>query len=219
MKRQRTDSAMREADAAGITMTELRNAFASVIVDGYHDAPHGGIGATPLEEWADRAARYGKPRPWPSDAAAALRLDHLRLIYRGTRDRTHGHYRVDRRDYIPFRPGMPDVAHVFQDPEHPELISLYESESREAGTYRGDAYVSGTLHVSYAPSDEAEEVGGQAVINDVVARLDRPHERPRAAARRQRQADTKAARKHRPSQPAVEAPAPIKLTKRRGFAA
>ena len=221
MKRNATASAMAEALAHGITLSELRQAFTQVIVLGYHDTPHGGIGKTPMEKWTEGVARVGRMRPWPTDASGALRLEHLRLIDGGTRTREHGHFRFNKRNYIPFKPGMPAAVRVLYDPDNPDVIALYSGDGRLAGTYCGDAYASGTLHISRAPSDADESTGGAAVINAVVDRLERTRpERPKAAARRQKATDITNA------QPVLnqrttkgEKPQPIALRRRREFIA
>jgi hypothetical protein len=220
MKRNATASAMAEALDHGITLSELRQAFTQVIVLGYHDTPHGGIGKTPMEKWEEGVRHVGRMRPWPTDAAGTLRLDHLRLIDGGTRRREHGHFRFDKRNYIPFKPGMPEEVRILYDPDNPDVVALYDASGRMAGIYCGDAYASGTLHISRAPSEENEVTGGAAVTSAVVDYLTRKKpERPKAAARRQKAVDiahTEPVLQQRKAK--GEKPQPISLRRRREFA-
>lgn len=215
----RTNTALDEAEQSGLIMTELRAALEHEIAERYHDTPHSALEGSPVDAWIKAVKRSGPVRTWPLEATAQLRLKHLRLIDGGTRKREHGHYRVNKRNYIPFRSGMPKHVRVLYDPLRPELIALYSAEDdRNAGTYLGDAYATGVIHTFRAPSLDPEDDETDARPTQVS----KPRKKGglKAAAKRQRARDVAAdSPPITPPRPQPRAATPLVLPRRGEFVA
>lgn len=174
---------------------------------------------TPLERWCDAVKHEGPPRPWPTDRASHVRLEHLRLIDGGIYKRHHSHYRFRGRKIIPTSAGIAaEFVRILYDPREDPLqrVALYSAEGRVNGVYLGDGVVAGIMSAWRPPSDEDDTETGRVRIDRVVDRYTMAAKRrkPREAARQQRQIDQGARQARAPARGPDEEP--IRLLRRRG---
>lgn len=144
---------LKEALREGLTVDEFERALGLAVIDGYHDTPHGGLGKTPMEAWADATALYGVQR-WPQTPAAELRLKMFQL------KRVDGTRVLDPRGYhaldtwIKPMAAAPAVAQLLYDPDDVRFPLVCEGEGPGAGRFVCDAFTTG-IDLS-APVTEGE---------------------------------------------------------------